>query len=135
MSKTKFRNICEIKKPFNFPTHTRNRKNKNYYQKIMKPSKTQDLYERLGIIVNASPEKIKRAFKQAVLKYHPDRNPNNKEEATKKFNVISKSYEILSDPTKRTQYDIKRKFESNTKRDNTLFGCFKKTLKKSYCKN
>lgn len=64
-----------------------------------------DYYEILGVDRNASTEEIKKAFRRAALKYHPDRNPDNKAEAEKKFKEIAEAYEVLSDPEKRAQYD------------------------------
>ncbi len=64
-----------------------------------------DYYEVLGIGKNASAEEIRNAYRKLAIKYHPDRNPNNKEEAEKKFKEISEAYEVLSDPEKRKVYD------------------------------
>lgn len=63
-----------------------------------------DYYEVLGVDKNASEEDIKRAFKKAALKYHPDRNPDNKE-AEEKFKEINEAYQVLSDSEKRQRYD------------------------------
>ena len=60
-------------------------------------------YEILGVSKNATLEEIKKAFRQAALKYHPDINHNP--EATKKFKEIVAAYDILSDPSKRKKYD------------------------------
>lgn len=63
-----------------------------------------DYYEVLGVDKGASEEDIKKAFKKAALKYHPDRNPDNKE-AEEKFKEINEAYQVLSDSEKRQRYD------------------------------
>jgi DnaJ-class molecular chaperone len=65
---------------------------------------TKDLYEILGIDRNASENDIKKAYKKLALKYHPDRNPGDKE-AEEKFKEINEAYSVLSDKTKRSRYD------------------------------
>lgn len=63
-----------------------------------------DFYELLGVSRTASAEEIKAAYRKLALKYHPDRNPGDKQ-AEEKFKEISQAYEVLSDATKRKQYD------------------------------
>lgn len=63
-----------------------------------------DYYKTLGVEKNADAEDIKKAYRKLALKYHPDRNPNNRE-AEEKFKKISEAYAVLSDPEKRKQYD------------------------------
>ncbi|KAF4747989.1 DnaJ sub B member 9, partial [Perkinsus olseni] len=64
-----------------------------------------DYYKILGIPRSASESQIKAAYRKAALKWHPDKNTDNKEEAEKKFYDISEAYEALSDPEKRKIYD------------------------------
>ena len=63
-----------------------------------------DYYEVLGVDKTADKETIKRAYKKLAIKYHPDRNPGNKE-AEEKFKEATEAYEILSDDQKRPIYD------------------------------
>ncbi len=63
-----------------------------------------DYYEVLGVGRGSSEEEIKKAYRKLALKYHPDRNPGNKE-AEEKFKEATEAYEVLRDPQKRSQYD------------------------------
>ncbi len=63
-----------------------------------------DYYEILGVAKNASEKDIKSAYRKLALKYHPDRNPDNKE-AEDKFKQGAEAYEVLSDKEKRRKYD------------------------------
>ena len=64
-----------------------------------------DFYEVLEVTREASVEEIKGAYRKAALKWHPDRNPTNKEEAEVKFRECTEAYSVLSDPQKRQIYD------------------------------
>lgn len=64
----------------------------------------EDYYATLGISKSATDEEIKKAYRKLAIKYHPDRNPGNKQ-AEEKFKKISIAYEVLSDPEKRRNYD------------------------------
>ncbi len=63
-----------------------------------------DYYEVLGVGKNASEDEIKKAYRKIAIKYHPDRNPGNKE-AEDKFKEAAEAYDVLHDPQKRQQYD------------------------------
>ena len=63
-----------------------------------------DYYEVLGLSKGASESEIKSAFRKMALKYHPDRNPGDKE-AEEKFKEVNEAYGILSDPEKKAKYD------------------------------
>ena len=68
------------------------------------PVKKRDYYEILGVVRTANDEEIKKAYRQAAMKYHPDRNPEDKS-AEEKFKEASEAYEVLGDPAQRQRYD------------------------------
>lgn len=65
---------------------------------------SKDYYETLGLNKGASDDDIKKAYRKMAMKYHPDRNPDNKE-AEEKFKEVQKAYDTLSDPQKKAAYD------------------------------
>ncbi|KAH9503207.1 DnaJ sub B member 6-A [Bulinus truncatus] len=64
-----------------------------------------DYYEVLGIEKSSTEQEVKKAYRRLALKWHPDKNPDNKDEAKKKFQEISEAYDVLSDKQKRDIYD------------------------------
>ena len=64
-----------------------------------------DLYKILGVNKNATQEELKRAYRKLTMELHPDRNPDNREEAERKFKEMKAAYDILSDEQKRATYD------------------------------
>ena len=63
-----------------------------------------DYYEVLGLKKGASDDEIKKAFRKMAMKYHPDKNPGDKE-AEEKFKEVNEAYSVLSDPDKKSKYD------------------------------
>ena len=63
-----------------------------------------DYYKILGVGKNATDEEIKKAYRKLARKYHPDRNPGDKQ-AEERFKEISQAHDVLSDPDKRKEYD------------------------------
>ena len=62
-------------------------------------------YQVLGVNKDAAQEEIKKAFRRLASCYHPDRNPENQNEAEERFKEINEAYEVLGDVSKRYQYD------------------------------
>jgi molecular chaperone DnaJ len=71
----------------------------------MASSQQQEFYEVLGVARDATADQIKSAYRKAAMKWHPDRNPDNKQEAELNFRAAAESYSVLSDPQKRAIYD------------------------------
>mmetsp|Transcript_56212 Transcript_56212/g.133957 ORF Transcript_56212/g.133957 Transcript_56212/m.133957 type:complete len:356 (+) Transcript_56212:110-1177(+) len=67
--------------------------------------KSDDYYKVLGVERNASENDISKAYKKLALKYHPDKNPDNKAEAEETFKKVTEAYEVLHDKDKRKTYD------------------------------
>lgn len=63
-----------------------------------------DYYQSLGVSRTASADEIRKEYRKLAMKYHPDRNPNDKQ-AEDKFKEINEAYQVLSDPEKRARYD------------------------------
>ncbi|CAK4507640.1 unnamed protein product [Aphanomyces euteiches] len=64
-----------------------------------------DFYEILGVIRGATDQEVKKAYRKLAMKWHPDKNKENRDEAQSKFHEISEAYDVLSDPAKRAIYD------------------------------
>ncbi|XP_010447974.1 PREDICTED: dnaJ homolog subfamily B member 13 isoform X2 [Camelina sativa] len=64
-----------------------------------------DYYKVLQVDRSASDDDLKKAYRKLAMKWHPDKNPNNKKDAEAKFKQISEAYDVLSDPQKRAVYD------------------------------
>ncbi|KAF4728465.1 hypothetical protein FOZ63_004044 [Perkinsus olseni] len=75
------------------------------------PGDPRCLYNALGLTRSASEVEIKKAYRQQALRWHPDKNQDNIEEATERFQQIGKAYEILGDYQKRRRYDLEGTIE------------------------
>ena len=71
----------------------------------MSRAQQRDFYEVLSVSKTASVEEIKSSYRKAAMQWHPDRNPDNKEEAEIRFRECTEAYAVLSDPQKRQIYD------------------------------
>ena len=63
-----------------------------------------DFYDVLGVSKDSSADEIKKAYRKLALKFHPDKNPNDKD-AESKFKEAAEAYEVLSNPDKKARYD------------------------------
>jgi len=64
-----------------------------------------ELYNVLGLSRSATNEDVKKAYRKAALRWHPDKNPNSKQEAETMFKRVATAYQVLSDPARRAEYD------------------------------
>ena len=64
-----------------------------------------DYYEVLAVVRTSTQDEIKSAYRKAALKWHPDRNPEQKDTAEAKFREATEAYSVLSDAQKRAAYD------------------------------
>jgi len=69
-----------------------------------------DYYKILGVADNAAEEEIKKSYRKLAVKYHPDKNPDNRKESEERFKEISEAYYVLSDAKRRGEYDMMRKY-------------------------
>ncbi len=63
-----------------------------------------DYYDILGVPKSASADELKKAYRKLAIKYHPDKNPGDKE-AEEKFKEAAEAYDVLSNPEKKSRYD------------------------------
>ena len=78
-------------------------------------------YDILNINKNATQEEIKNSYKKLAMKYHPDKNIENKKEAENKFKEVSEAYEVLSDKEKKYEYDNGRNIVINQQNPYDIF--------------
>lgn len=72
---------------------------------MVRANTTRDYYEILSVERGASEDQIKKAYRRAAMEWHPDKNPDNHEEAEEKFKEVTEAYSVLIDSQKRQQYD------------------------------
>ncbi|NXK03039.1 DNJB8 protein, partial [Herpetotheres cachinnans] len=90
-----------------------------------------DYYKVLGLQKSASQDDVKKSYHKLALKWHPDKNPSNKEEAEKKFKAVAEAYKVLSDPQKRLLYDRSVK-KSRSHRGRSATGGHKSSFESPY---
>lgn len=74
-------------------------------------------YEVLEVSRDVTPDDLKKSYKKLALKWHPDKNPDNMEEAKEQFQLIQQAYEVLGDPRERKWYDNHREYIINSSGD------------------
>jgi len=87
-----------------------------------------DYYQILGVSRDASAEDIKKSFRQLAMLCHPDRNPENAEEAEEKFKEINEAYEVLGDEKRRWQYDSLTRLSSYPRRTMAMEDIFNENI-------
>ena len=98
--------------------------NKSFVKKAkleLKKSLRKNYYKILFVLQSASDHEIKKAYRKEALKWHPDKNQENKEEAERKFKDVSEAYSILSDREKRQLYDSGADLEENSQNWTNIF--------------
>ncbi|CAG8485087.1 8305_t:CDS:2 [Ambispora leptoticha] len=94
-----------------------------------------DFYDLLGVDYNSTLEDIEKAYRKKARKYHPDKNRENPEAATKIFHQVSKAFEFLSDPTKKLEYDNARKARVAAKKRYEALDAKRKVMKEDLEEN
>jgi len=98
--------ISEYKKVIEMDEHSKEgREGLQQAERLYKRSKEIDYYKLLNVSRSASGREIKRAYHKLAVEYHPDKNPDDREQAEIKFKAVAQAYEVLSDDDMRRKYD------------------------------